>query len=121
MSLREFIAIEANIGFNPVSIDEILNNHVDIANEINQKIKPFLMFKNCNNYVAYPFFIEAESEFHNLLQKTISVILESDLIAVLDIDYNHILKLKKLLLLIAESVPFKPNISELSLKIVYIN
>jgi len=73
-----------------------------------------------NKYIkvgAYPFYIETGDDFHDQLLKTINTILENDFISVVEIDYSHLLKLKKLLMLIAESVPFKPNISELSGKV----
>ncbi len=117
MSLREFIDLDYNIEFKSFTLEEILNNHSEIAKEINNSIKPILFYQKYIKYGCFPFYLESGEEFSNQLMKTINVILESDLFSITKIDYNHIIKLKKLLLLIAESVPFKPNISELSSKI----
>jgi len=117
MSFREFILLNTKKEFKVLTLNEIISDHVEIAGKINKTIKPLMLFKKYIQYGAYPFYLEAGIEFSNQLMKTIQILLESDFISVLDIDYSHILKLKKLLLLIAESVPFKPNISELSSKV----
>jgi predicted AAA+ superfamily ATPase len=117
LSFREFLMFENGIEFPVYSINDILDNHSEIVKGINQKIKPIFYYQKYIKTGAYPFYLEAKSDYTNQLLKTINLLLESDLISVLNIDYSHILKLKKLLLLIAESVPFKPNISELSSKV----
>ncbi|MEI7594634.1 MAG: AAA family ATPase [Bacteroidota bacterium] len=117
LSFREFIMFENNTVFPAYTLSDILNSHEEIAKEINQKVKPLFYYQKFIKSGAYPFFIDAKEEFSGQLLKTIHLLLESDLISVLNIDYSHIIKLKKLLLLISESVPFKPNISELSSKV----
>ncbi len=117
LSFREFLLFEDGFEFPVYSIIDILDNHAEIAKEINQKIKPIFYYQKYIKTGAYPFYLEAKNDYSNQLLKTINLLLETDLISVLNIDYSHILKLKKLLLLIAESVPFKPNISELSSKV----
>jgi len=61
--------------------------------------------------------MEGIDAYHQKVLATINLILEIDIKAVVDIDYNHIVKLKRLLYSIATSVPFVPNISKLSNKI----
>lgn len=117
LSMREFVLFDSNIELPVCSLVDILQNHEAIAVEINQKIKPLSYFQRFVRSGAYPYFLNVKEEFSNQLLKTIHSLLESDLIAVLNIDYAHIIKLKKLLLLISESVPIKPNISDLSQKV----
>ncbi len=117
MSLREFAEIEDNIKLPTYKVDDIIAHHLEISKEVCSKLKPIFYFKKYVEYGAYPFYRETYEEFPNLLLKTVNTILETDLPAVKKIDYSHIVKLKKLLLLISENVPFKPNISDLSSKI----
>ncbi len=117
LSLREYISIKQAIKTNVYSLPEILENHKEIASEINKKIKPVKEFNNYKINGAYPFFMEAESEYSDHLERIINLILETDLPAVSSIDYSSVINLKKLLSVISESVPFKPNISKLSIKI----
>ncbi len=117
LSLREFISLESNVLLQSYSLESIIANHSQICKEINKHIKPLLSYSRYVKYGGFPYFGELGADFHNQLLKTINIVLESDLTSVLTVDYSHVLKLKKLLLLIAESVPFKPNISELSAKV----
>jgi hypothetical protein len=48
------------------------------------------------------------------LQNTINLVIETDIIAVENVTYETLIKLKKLLITIASSVTFTPNISKLS-------
>ena len=117
LSLREYLIFEHGITINPVHFSEILTNHTDIAFEISQKVKPLAYFSDFLKYGSLPFFKENKDKYHERLNATINIILESDLQAISNIDYAHILKLKKLLMVISSNVPFKPNISQLAGKI----
>ena len=63
-----------------------------------------------------PFFKDSKSKYHERLHNVINLTLETDLPSITPTDYNHIIKLKRLLKLISDMVPFKPNISKLSSK-----
>ena len=117
LSLREYINIKYGIKIQTYSLCEMLDNHRSIASEINKKIKPVKEFSNYNYNGAYPFFKEAEHEYLSHIERIINLTLETDLPAFTAIEYSSIIKLKQLLLVISESVPFQPNITKLSLKI----
>ncbi len=117
LSLREYITIKYGIETEVYLLSDILKNQNSIANQINKKIKPIKEFNKYNQNGAYPFFKEAELEYTNHLERIINLILETDLPASTSIDYSSIIKLKQLLFVISESVPFQPNISKLSIKI----
>jgi len=116
LSIREFIELESGIKLPSYSLDEILHNHVNISDMIAKEVKPLFEFGKYIKYGAYPFFMEGIEEYGNKLINTINLILENDLPAVHKIDFKLISKLKKLLFAISTSVPFKPNISKLSIK-----
>jgi hypothetical protein len=65
---------------------------------------------------AYPYSFENLPLFHDRLLSTVKTIIESDLMSISSFSYSSIVAMQKILALIAESVPFKPNISELSRK-----
>ncbi len=117
LSLREYISIKHDIETNVYSLVIILENHKEIASEINKKIKPVKEFNNYTLNGAYPFFMEAESEYSSHIERIINLIIETDLPAFSSMDYSSVMNLKKLLSVISESVPFQPNISKLSIKI----
>ncbi len=117
LSLREYISIKHDIETNVYSLVKILENHKEIASEINKIIKPVKEFNNYTLNGAYPFFMEAESEYSSHIERIINLIIETDLPAFSSMDYSSVMNLKKLLSVISESVPFQPNISKLSIKI----
>lgn len=116
MSVREYIELEYNISFPAYTLDEILNNHKEICRSINEKVKPLKIFKEYLEYGALPFFKDSRSKYHERLHNVINLTLETDLPSITPTDYSHIIKLKRLLKIISEMVPFKPNISKLSSK-----
>ncbi len=117
LSLREFLIFEENLVCNTLSLDDILKDHTDISYQITKKIKPIYQFNKYIKYGMYPYFIENLNTFYDKLLQTIHLTLEIDLPAVEFIDYNHIVKLKRLLYAISTSAPFTPNITKLSERI----
>lgn len=114
LSLREFIKLKYNLDFSVLDPEQILSDHVALSLQINKIIKPLKVFNEYCTIGAYPYFLENPDNYLQRLANTVTTILESDLPAVLNIDYSSVTKLKKLLFIIASSVPYKPNISELS-------
>ncbi len=117
LSFREFIALETGEEFATYSFDEILNNHIAIATELLQKIKPLPLFAKYLKIGAYPYFKESEAQYNQKLLNTINLIIEIDINAVEDLNYETLVKIKKLLISVATSAPFTPNITKLSEKI----
>lgn len=114
LSFREYIEFTTRYSFPSYSLEEILQNHIQIAQEITKKIRPFEFFSNYLQQGYYPFFIEAEKTFKFRLEAAINQTLESDLPLTKKITPDIVIKLKKILGVIAQSAPFKPNIQKIS-------
>lgn len=115
LSFREFIYFDKQITLPSYSLEEILTNHKEIAREIKLHLPtPIKEFKNYLKYGNYPYFLENKDSYPFKLTQTIQLILELDLSAIENISYDDSRKIKKLLVAIAQSVPFTPNISKLS-------
>lgn len=114
LSFREFLQFETNINFNTYSVDEIVNNHIAISIEITQKIKPLQSFADYLNYGYYPFYLENKKSFHQKLSEVLLTVLEVDIPQYANIQTSNIVMLKKLLSVISNSVPFKPNMNSIS-------
>lgn len=117
LSLREFIELESQIKLPVLTLNEILENHQEIAFSILKSIKPVFEFNKYLKYGQYPYFIEGLEYYYQKLMHTIQLIMDVDISSVENLDYHNIVKLKKLLFAVATSVPFTPNISKLSEKI----
>jgi len=88
LSVREYIALKYRIDIEVYSLADILANHNEIARVINKKIKPIKEFNIYNQIGAYPFFIEAELEYSDHIERILNLILETDLPAFTSIDYK---------------------------------
>lgn len=117
LSFREFIAFETQKELPVYSFLEIIARHNTIASELLKEIKPFPLFEKYLKTGAYPYYKENEKGYIQKLQNTINLIIEVDINAVEDLQYDTLIKLKKLLITVASSAPFTPNITKLSEKI----
>lgn len=114
LSLREYINLTEKTNFNVYSINEIFDNHVEISKKIISKIKPIQKYNEYIKLGYYPFFLENEQTYSLKLSEIINQVIESDLPVVAKINYSSVNKIKQLLQLISESVPFKPNLEKIS-------
>lgn len=114
LSFREYLQLSKNGSFKRYSLVQILENHQEIATEITKQITVIPLFNQYLREGLYPFFVEAKGQFYDRLLNTINVIIESDLLILENINYHTSYKLRQLVAVLADSVPFKVNISELS-------
>lgn len=117
LSFREFLSIEKKIDLAPVNLKYILENHQNLATVITATVKILPLFKQYLKIGYYPFYRENESIYYQKINNVVNLILETDIPSVYSTEYKTIHKLKKLLYIIATSVPFQPNITKLSQKI----
>lgn len=116
LSFREFLALDKQISFEPVSIEALLRDHISLAMQITKDLKDFKIISLFESYLQhgyYPFYLEARDDFLLYLREIVSVVIESDLSAVESVSYETIQKVKRLLMIVSEHVPFEPNMSEL--------
>jgi predicted AAA+ superfamily ATPase len=114
LSFREFIALKYKYYFPVLELDDLLNNAHKRIPAILDKIKPLKLFEEYLRLGYYPFFREGEDEFQIRLKQIVNHILDSDLPSVENIDFKSVNYLRKLISILAEIVPYKPNIVKLS-------
>lgn len=118
LSFREYLSFETGKSYKPLSIADIVNKHSQIANDLlADGFKPLKHFENYLKYGSYPFSFEGKATYYDKLKQTINLIIESDLAAAAGVDFSTGLKIKKLLVAISESVPYKPNMNDLAARI----
>lgn len=114
MSFSEYLIFENKLDYPRLELEKILENHIAISSYISAQLKPLAEFRNYLKFGYYPFYKENKDSYHQKLANVINVVLENDLPALSFIEYKSVIKLKKLLYIIAQSVPFRANISNLS-------
>ena len=113
MSFREFLAFEDVLHFEAITFDDILQNHVSYAMQITKQVKIAPLFEAYLQHGCYPFYREAGEDFLLRLRETVRVVIDDDLPAVENVTFETIQKVKRLLMIISERVPFQPNMSDL--------
>ena len=118
LSFREFLNITQKTDFQSVSLSDILKNHKEISDEILPKVKPLQFFGDYLQYGYYPFFTEGIARFSRRLEEIVNLILEVELPLLRNVEPAYVAKIKQLLQIVSEAVPFIPNIDNLSKRIV---
>ncbi len=114
MSFREYINFTRHTAFPSFSLEDILKDHQVVAADICRDLKILRFFKQYLQSGYYPFFLEGENYYRLRLREVINHILEVDLPYISGIEIRQIAKIKKLLYMLAVTLPFAPNIVKLS-------
>lgn len=118
LSFREYLIFAGHGTFPVITFDEIVHNHRSHAVAVTDQFHPLPLFRNYLVYGYLPLFLESTEEDIPLrLGKMINAVLESDLAFIESYGAGTAHKVKKLLGVLAESVPFKPNIAALARKL----
>lgn len=117
LSYREYLNLTLGLSLPEVNLQQVLENHTAIAREVNTKVKPLEHFSTYLKSGYYPFFQEIPELYFNRLEEVINLILEIELPLLRKVDVAYVSKLKQLLQIISQSVPFIPNVSKLSERI----
>ena len=113
MSFREYLDLEGVFQTEAIPLEKLLKHHVQEAMDIVGKIKVAPLFEAYLSHGYYPFYRESQEDFSPRLRETVTVVIDSDLPSVENVNYETLQKVKKLLMIISEHVPFEPNMSEL--------
>lgn len=119
LSFREYLELKGVATLPTLQLEEILTHHVQRAAEITSQIKILPYFEQYIQCGYYPFFVEVSSQdsYRERLQRVISTIIENDIPAVEKVEYETLLKVKRLLMLLSQMVPFTLNITSICEKI----
>jgi len=117
LSFREYLEISQNIILPSYNLEDILNHHQNISNNIidtlpNKKILKY--FRQFIDAGVYPYYFEDETKYIDRVSENINTILYTDLVNVVKIDSSKIDSLKKLLLSICVSNPLETSLDKLS-------
>jgi len=114
LSFREFLKFEEVGDFPVFSLKEIVENHQNIAFQITENIKIIPLFKKYLKNGYYLFYKEGLRKYDTKLQETVNNVIDIDVPAIENIEFESRHKLKRLLAILAALVPYTPKITDLS-------
>lgn len=108
MSFREYLNMHYKLSLPTYTLEQVLNHEV-VAEGVEF---PLAAFKEYLKNGYYPF--AGQGNYNERLLQTINTILETDIPLFAKLNVSTAAKLRHLLVVLAQSVPFKPNYSTLS-------
>ena len=114
-SFREFLEIKHNLKLPKYKLEDILNNHQNIVNDIVDKNLNILKeFREYLEIGYYPFYFDKKTSYYQNLINTINLTIDLDLTTLGLIEQKYTYKLKKLLEVVCESSPFEVNYTKIA-------
>jgi predicted AAA+ superfamily ATPase len=108
LSFREYLNISQGWNLPRYTLEEILTGKVDFPYK---EARPLQLFASYLREGYYPFF--KEGNYTMRLNGIIKQVVEDDVPKFADMEIASVQKLKKLLYILAQNVPFKPNYAKL--------
>jgi hypothetical protein len=108
LSFREYLNLSMGWNLKPASLDEILAGKIDFPYK---EHRPLKYFKTYMKTGFYPFFNEID--YLPKLKRVVMTTVEEDIPRYAEMSISSREQLKKLMYVLAQSVPYKPNYSEL--------
>lgn len=108
LSFREYMKMFKGIDLPLLNLDDVLSNRIVVPEEFH----PYVYFNEYLRTGYYPF--SNESQFERRLAQVVNKTIEVDIPQYTDMTASAIRKLKRLMSIVSESVPFKPNYTSLS-------
>lgn len=113
LSFREFLEIKKGITLRTLELEELLDNHINIAHELLLEFDLYSEWKSYLKYGYYPFYFENKDDYLIKLMHTVNTVIESDIPSIFSMEYSNVVLLKKLVTLVCQSNPYKPNMKTL--------
>lgn len=117
LSFREFCEMKLDITLSSFSIENLLESHENIAQDILKSIKEEKILKLYNEYLefgAYPYYFVAKDSFMQKVTDTMNTVLFTDVALLYNVSASNIEMLKKLLHTISLSKPLELSMETLS-------
>ena len=113
LSFREYLQFENVLQAPPVKLETLLSEHRALAAGITRKTRVLEHFSRYLKHGCYPFYKEGVAEFDIRLREVVNQVLEIDYPTIDDVSVATTMKAKKMLVILAESVPQTPKMAQL--------
>jgi len=116
MSYREYLYFQHQLTFPVIDLEQLLSVNFKWKDYFPNNFKPLIWFNEYLQFGYYPFYKNDRVNYHKLLRQLVRTIVEVDMAELQGFDIRHAKKMLQLIYVIAQQVPFKPNINSLAQK-----
>ena len=114
MSFREYLSYECVLDLPPVSLDDLLENHVEISRNVNDQIVVAPIFRNYLEHGCYPFYWDDPDAFPFRLQDRVREMVDVDLPPLYPLEYRELKDIKRLMMSISGQIPDVADVADLA-------
>lgn len=106
LSYREYLELFHGIHISACTLQQILQQEIDTP-------EGFLPLQHFSDYLQRGYYPFADGDINQYIQQVVNATIDTDIPQFADLSISTARKLKRLLAIIAQSAPFKPNMSQI--------
>lgn len=114
LSYREYLSLTHQLTLPTLTLSQILQGN--LKKHFPSDFRPLAYFQDYLRNGYYPFYNEDKLYYHQRLRQLCRQVVEYDMAEIQGFDIRHARKMSTLLYIIAQQVPFTPNLSKLATK-----
>ena len=114
LSFREFLLMEKGIAIDSISLDSLLESPNSFCAAVKKKCHPLEFFKDYLKKGYYPFYFESRNSYPIQVENVIDYIINVELTQQRGLEVGNTRKVKALLKVISNSVPYEVDVQKLS-------
>ena len=114
LSFREYLRFDQGVEIEPISLNDLLDTSGEYCAAVKDKCLPVKSFKEYLQGGFYPFYFENRRTYPVQVENVVNYIIDYELPAFRNIEVGNTRKLKALLRILAQMVPYEIDISKLS-------
>lgn len=114
MSFREYLSFECVLDLPPMSLDDLLENHVEVSRNVNDQIVVAPIFRNYLDHGCYPFYWDDPDAYPYHLQDRVRDSIGIDTPAVYPLEYAELKEMKRLMMYISDMIPDVPSVADMA-------
>lgn len=114
LSFREYLCFSHGCELNPVTLEQILGNHVQLALSITKQTHVLQYFNEYLRHGYYPFYHELQQGYEMALRQMVTNVVEQDIPHAQTIEPITNARIKRLVTLIASVTPFTVNVKRIA-------
>jgi uncharacterized protein len=116
LSYREYLELTHGVVLPVVRLEELVQGGEAMYEKLPPGFKPLEYFSAYLQHGYYPFYLSDREGYYPRLRQLCRTIVEYDMAELRGFDIRHAKKMLQLLFVVAQQVPFKPNINSLAEK-----